>query len=123
MNKPPKLLIILSALLLSSTGYLGFRVYKYQDEVDSYQYQTRNLSEQIDQLNDKLDGYRQELSECKSSLQSAQFELIRKNSFSSRTYINGSLTESYNSIEDAYDACKRKVSDLEDELRRCKNGW
>ncbi len=87
MNKSPKLLIILSALLLTFTAYLGFQVYQYQDEVDSYQYHTRNLSEQIEQLNDDIDDYRQELSKCKSSLQSAQFELIRKNSFSSRTYL------------------------------------
>jgi chromosome segregation ATPase len=83
----------------------------------------QNLKQELNGMEYKIDKYESQLSECNKSLQIAQSELFRRKSFSSRSYMNGILTESYNSIEDAYDACKRKVSDLEDELRRCKNGW
>lgn len=118
-----KVIIASAALLFVTSTYFGYDSYQLKNELKHKRYEISSLEEKISSLEQEIKTNEDELSNCKEELKTAQYETIKRGSFSSRTYYNGSLMESYDNIEDAYDACKRKASDLEDELRRCKNNW
>jgi chromosome segregation ATPase len=123
MNKTFRILILISAFLMIAVLYLSFKLSDYQKENEYKEQTIQSLNDKIEELNKEINQFSDELTNCQTSLQSAQNQLLSKKSFSSRSFFKGNLIESYNNIEDAFDACNRKVSDLEDELRRCKNGW
>ena len=118
-----KLLITSTALLFIATVYLVYSNTQFKNELEYKQSEISSLENKVSSLEQEIESYQDQLSNCKENLKTAQFEMIKRSSFSTRTYYNGSLMESYDNIEDAYNACKRKLSDLEDELRRCKNNW
>gem|GEM_PF-5914117 len=96
---------------------------KIENELTQKSTEIETLEETSDRQKNEISELEFKLSESNNSLRDCQSELYRKRSFSSKTYFNGILTENFNNIEDAYDACKQRVSELESELRRYKNGW
>jgi chromosome segregation ATPase len=123
MLKGNKILITITILLFIASVYLVYSNVQFKNELEDKQTEISTLEYKVSSQEQEIESCQDQLSECKEDLKTAQIEMIQHKSFSSRTYYNGNLMESYDNIEDAYNACKRKLSDLEDELRRCKNNW
>jgi chromosome segregation ATPase len=123
MTNLSKFLIASTTLLFVALSYVFYDNTQLKNEIENKESSISSLEERVSSLEQEINSYRNQLSNCQEELKTAQFEMLRRKSFSSQSYFNGNLIESYDNIEDAYDACKRKVSDLEDELRRCKNNW